>query len=63
LLVFASLPIMARTWKAYSQPKPSESPVPNPVWPLWFAAASFVVTRRAGSLFVLGLIVGAIAGW
>ena len=46
---------MVRTWKAYSQPKPDESPVPNPVWPLWFAALSFLVTRRAGGLFVLGL--------
>jgi 1,4-dihydroxy-2-naphthoate octaprenyltransferase len=63
LLVFASLPIMARTWRAYSSPKPAESPVPNPVWPLWFAPASFLVTRRAGGLFVLGLIVGAIVGW
>ena len=63
LLVFGSLPIMARTWKAYSEPKPDESPVPNPVWPLWFAPASFLVTRRAGGLFVLGLIAGAILGW
>ena len=48
---------------AYSQPKPAESPVYNPVWPLWFAAMSFLVTRRAGSLLVLGLIIGAILGW
>ena len=27
----------AGTWKAYSEPKPAVSPVPNPVWPLWFA--------------------------
>jgi 1,4-dihydroxy-2-naphthoate octaprenyltransferase len=63
LLVFASLPIMARTWQAYSEPKPEVSPVPNPVWPLWFAAASFLVTRRAGGLFVLGLLAGAVLGW
>jgi 1,4-dihydroxy-2-naphthoate octaprenyltransferase len=63
VLVFASLPVMARTWKAYSAPKPEVSPVPNPVWPLWFAAASFVVTRRAGGLFVIGLVVGAVLGW
>ena len=63
LLVVASLPVMRKTWEAYSQPKPAESPVPNPVWPLWFAAASFVVTRRAGSLLVLGLIIGAALGW
>jgi 1,4-dihydroxy-2-naphthoate octaprenyltransferase len=62
LLVVLSLPVMRKTWEAYSQPKPAESPVPNPVWPLWFAAASFVVTRRAGSLLVLGLIIGAVLG-
>jgi 1,4-dihydroxy-2-naphthoate octaprenyltransferase len=63
VLVLASLPVMRRTWEAYSHPKPAVSPVPNPVWPLWFAAMSFLVTRRAGGLFVLGLIVGAIVGW
>jgi 1,4-dihydroxy-2-naphthoate octaprenyltransferase len=63
LLVALSLPVMRRAWDAYSQPKPAESPVPNPVWPLWFAAVSFLVTRRAGGLFVLGMIIGAVLGW
>jgi 1,4-dihydroxy-2-naphthoate octaprenyltransferase len=61
LLVVLSLPILRRTWAAFSQPKPEVSPFPNPVWPLWFAAHAFLLTRRAGSLFVVGLIVGAIA--
>jgi hypothetical protein len=30
---------------------------------LWFAALSFLVTRRAGALFVIGLSIGAILGW
>ena len=63
LLVIASLPVLRRTFTAYSSPKPAESPFPNPVWPLWFAALSFLVTRRAGGLFVLGLVIGAIVGW
>ena len=63
VLVLLSLPVLRRTWKWYSQPKPTASPMPNPVWPLWFAALSFLVTRRAGGLLVLGLIVGAILGW
>jgi 1,4-dihydroxy-2-naphthoate octaprenyltransferase len=63
LLVVLSLPVLRQTWKAYSQPKPAESPMPNPVWPLWFAALSFLVTRRAGGLFVLGMLIGAILGW
>ena len=63
VLVLLSLPVLRQTWKSYSQPKPAASPMPNPVWPLWFAALSFLVTRRAGGLLVLGLIVGAILGW
>jgi 1,4-dihydroxy-2-naphthoate octaprenyltransferase len=63
LLVFLSWPVLRRTFAYYSQPKPDVSPMPNPVWPLWFAALSFLVTRRAGGLFVLGLVVGAILGW
>jgi 1,4-dihydroxy-2-naphthoate octaprenyltransferase len=63
VLVLLSLPVLRQTWKYYSQPKPAESPMPNPVWPLWFAALSFLVTRRAGGLLVVGLIVGAIVGW
>lgn len=63
LLVVLSFPVLRRTYAYYSQPKPDVSPMPNPVWPLWFAALSFLVTRRAGGLFVLGLIIGAILGW
>ena len=63
LLVVFSFPILRQVFAAYNKPKPAESPMPNPVWPLYFAALSFVVTRRAGSLFVLGLLIGAIVGW
>ncbi len=61
VLVVLSLPILRRTWAAFSQPKPDVSPVPNPVWPLWFAPNAFILTRRAGSLLALGLVIGAIA--
>jgi 1,4-dihydroxy-2-naphthoate octaprenyltransferase len=63
LLVVLSFPVLRRTYAYYSHPKPAEPPFPNPVWPLWFAALSFLVTRRAGGLFVLGLLIGAILGW
>ncbi len=63
LLVAASFQQFPRVWEAYSQPKPDESPIPNPVWPLWFAPISFLLTRRAGGLLILGLIIGAILGW
>ena len=42
VLVFASMPLMVRVWKVYGEPKPAESPFPNPVWPLWFAPHSFL---------------------
>jgi 1,4-dihydroxy-2-naphthoate octaprenyltransferase len=49
-------------WRAFSRPKPPSPPPGFPVWPLWFAAAAFVHTRRAGSLLVLGLVVAAALG-
>src|SRR3954447_2731703 len=60
LLVVLALPVQIRSWRAFNQPKPAESPVPNPVWPLWFAPNAFLVTRRAGGLLALGLVIGAI---
>jgi 1,4-dihydroxy-2-naphthoate octaprenyltransferase len=63
VLVLLSLPVLRQAWTYYSQPKPVESPMPNPVWPLFFAALSVLVTRRAGGLLVIGLIIGAIVGW
>ena len=62
LLVALSFPIARRVWNAFGQPKPLESPVPNPVWPLWFAPHAFVLTRRAGGLLILGMVAGAIVG-
>jgi 1,4-dihydroxy-2-naphthoate octaprenyltransferase len=63
LAVVLSLPLLVRVWKAFGQPKPAESPVPNPVWPLWFAPHAFLLTRRAGGLLILGMAGGAILGW
>jgi 1,4-dihydroxy-2-naphthoate polyprenyltransferase len=63
LLVFASFPMLVKVWNVYGQPKPAESPMPNPVWPLWFAPHSFLLTRRAGGLLIIGMIIGAIVGF
>ncbi|MFM7061736.1 MAG: prenyltransferase [Actinomycetes bacterium] len=60
LLVFLSLPLLVRVWRVYGQPKPATSPIPNPVWPLWFAPNAFLLTRRAGGLLVLGFVLGAL---
>ena len=39
LLVVLVVPDAApHVWRRTREPKPAESPIPNPVWPLWFAA-------------------------
>jgi 1,4-dihydroxy-2-naphthoate octaprenyltransferase len=62
LAVFLSCTLFLRVWAAFGHPKPEESPVPNPVWPLWFAPHAFLLTRRAGGLLLLGMVAGAIFG-
>lgn len=55
-LVVAGLPRLAATVEVYRRPRPDDPPPGYPIWPLWFVAAAFVHTRRAGALLVLGLI-------
>jgi 1,4-dihydroxy-2-naphthoate octaprenyltransferase len=45
---------------AYLRPRPDQPPPGYPIWPLWYAAASFVHTRRAGAFLVLGLAASAL---
>ena len=61
LLVLASLPRLGKVWKVYSKPKPPAPPPGYPIWPLWYVAAAFTLTRRAGALFVLGLVLNRLA--
>jgi 1,4-dihydroxy-2-naphthoate octaprenyltransferase len=60
LVSFAALPRLRKVWTAFGEPKPEAPPERWPIWPLWFAPLAFWHTRRAGALFVLGLVVGAI---
>jgi 1,4-dihydroxy-2-naphthoate octaprenyltransferase len=60
VLVFLALPRLREVLAKYREPKPDAPPPNYPVWPLWYVAAAFVHTRRAGGLLVLGLLVGAI---
>ncbi len=60
LLVFLAVPRLVQVLKVYSQPRPSEAPPNFPIWPLWYVAWAFLVTRRAGLLFVLGLFLDAV---
>jgi 1,4-dihydroxy-2-naphthoate octaprenyltransferase len=60
LLSFLALPRAWKVMKVMGQPKPAEKPENYPIWPLWFVAWAFLVTRLAGGLFVLGLVLNAI---
>jgi len=60
LLVFAALPQLVQTLKVYARPRPQQAPAGFPIWPLWYVAWAFRITRRAGALFVLGLLIDAI---
>ncbi len=55
LVTLAALPALVTAWRWLGRPRPEEPPPGFPVWPLWFAAITFVHTRRAGALLVLGL--------
>jgi 1,4-dihydroxy-2-naphthoate octaprenyltransferase len=60
LLALGGLRRFVLVRRAYLRPRPAEPPAGFPVWPLWFAPLAFVHARRAGSLFVAGLAVGAL---
>ncbi|HML23167.1 MAG TPA: prenyltransferase [Aggregatilinea sp.] len=56
LLTVLALPRLVTAWKVYSQPKPTKRPDDWPVWPLWYVGWAMFFNRRAGELFILGLI-------
>ena len=61
LLVFLSVPRLRKVLEIYSKPRPAAAPPRYPIWPLWYVAAAFVLTRQAGGLFVLGLVLNRLA--
>ena len=60
LLTFVALPRMWEVIKVYNEPPPAEAPPGYPIWPLWYVAWAFTLTRRAGAFFVLGLLANAV---
>jgi 1,4-dihydroxy-2-naphthoate octaprenyltransferase len=56
LLTLLALPRLVAVWRVYSQPKPAEPPADWTVWPLWYVGWAMYFNRRAGELFVLGLV-------
>ena len=60
LLVFGALPKLIKVLGVLNRPKPDAPPDGYPLWPLWYVAWAFLVTRLAGGLLVLGLLLDAI---
>lgn len=56
LLVVLSCGRLKQVLKQYSEPRPESPPAGFPVWPLWYVAGAFYVTKLAGALFILGLL-------
>lgn len=60
LVALLALPQLLKATKTYARPRPDEPPARYPLWPLWYGPWAFVHARRAGALFVAGLLLGAI---
>jgi len=59
-LAAGSAVLAAMLARGFLKPPPAEPPPRYPLWPLWYVSWSFLVTRRAGGLFVLGLLLDAL---
>lgn len=59
ILVAGAGPVLGRCSRALRRPKPAAPPPGFPIWPLWYAAFTFLHTRRAGALLVIGLALAA----
>jgi len=59
LLVLLGVPRLVAVLRVYAKPKPDVPPQSYIGWPLWFVGASFLHTRRAGGLLILGLLLNA----
>lgn len=60
LATFGALPRARAVARTIGAPKPDAAPPGYPLWPLWYVAWAFVLTRLAGVLLALGLVANAI---
>lgn len=60
LVSLLALPSLKKAAATYARPRPEEPPDRYPLWPLWFGPWAFLHARRAGALFVIGLVMGAL---
>lgn len=56
LLTLFGLPRLIEVLRTYARPRPAAPPPGYPVWPLWYVSWAFVFNRRAGALFLAGLL-------
>ncbi len=59
LLVLVAVPRSVQVIRVFGAPRPDAPPPNYPIWPLWYVAWAFLLTRLAGALFALGLMVAA----
>jgi 1,4-dihydroxy-2-naphthoate octaprenyltransferase len=57
LLTLAAMPRLLETLETFREDPPEAAPPGYPIWPLWYVAWAFRLNRRAGGLFVLGLLI------
>jgi 1,4-dihydroxy-2-naphthoate octaprenyltransferase len=60
LLALAAGRTAIPVWRALRRPPPQTRPEGFPVWPLWYAAWTFVHTRNAGAALIAGVALGTI---
>lgn len=60
LIVFGALPRARQVVGVFSRPRPETAPENFPIWPLWYVAWAFMLTRLSGGLLILGLIANAV---
>jgi 1,4-dihydroxy-2-naphthoate octaprenyltransferase len=60
LAVFFALPRALKVMRVFGEPKPESAPEDFPIWPLWYVAWAFILTRLTGVLFVAGLAANAV---
>jgi len=60
LLIVLSIPRLLETLRVFRAPQPQGPPPGYPIWPLWYVAWAFRLTRQAGALLVAGLMLNAV---
>lgn len=63
LLTLLSIPRLRETLAIYREPRPEQPPEGFPIWPLWYVAWAFRLTRSAGALLVVGMAINAFLPW